>query len=198
VKKVKVRLADGKERRIQSMVATTFLGVDGKPMSAAQFVESLYGALPDLFKDEDELRALWSAPDTRKAFLLRLAEKGFGRSQLDEVQKIVDAENSDLFDVLAFVAYAYDPRTREERATMAKSRINATYRSNKQLAFLDFVLGHYVEEGVDELDMDKLAPLLRLRYNAIADATDDLGTPDQIRNVFVGFQKYLYEQPQDD
>jgi len=66
-------------RTIQHMMATSFWGPDGKPMSAAQFLESLYGALPEFFKDEDELRAIWSAPDTRKALLSGLAEKGFSR-----------------------------------------------------------------------------------------------------------------------
>ena len=39
-----------------------------------------------------------------------------------------------------------------------------------------------------------LRPLLLLKYNAIADAVADLGRPDEIGNVFVGFQKYLYQE----
>lgn len=190
--KATIRLADGKARKFQSMSSTSYLGADGKPMSAAQFVESLFGALPDFFKNEDELRAIWSDPTTRKTLLQGLADKGFGRPQLAEMQKIIDAENSDLFDVLAYIAYTRAPLTRSERAVLAKQGINTSYRSNQQLAFLDFVLGHYVVEGVDELDLDKLTPLLRLKYHAISDAAAELGTPDQIRGVFVGFQKYLY------
>lgn len=64
--KLEVKLADGKVRQIQSMTATTFWSADGTPMSAAQFLENLFGVLPDFFKNEDELRTLWSAPDTRK------------------------------------------------------------------------------------------------------------------------------------
>ncbi len=75
-------------------------------MSAQQFMEVLFGKLPEFFKDEAELRALWSAPDTRAKLLAGLAEKGFGREQMAEMQRIIDAENSDLFDVLAYVAYA--------------------------------------------------------------------------------------------
>jgi type I restriction enzyme R subunit len=191
--KATIRLADGKARKFQSMSSTSYLGADGKPMSAAQFVESLFGALPNFFKNEDELRAIWSDPATRKTLLLGLADKGFGRPQLAEMQKIIDAENSDLFDVLAYIAYTRAPLTRSQRAVLAKQGINTNYRSNTQLAFLDFVLGHYVEEGVDELDLDKLSPLLRLKYHAISDAAAELGTPDQIRGVFVGFQKYLYQ-----
>lgn len=189
---IKVKLADGKERKLQHMIATTFWSADGRPMSAAQFLEVLYGALPEFFKDEDELRRIWSAPDTRKALLAGLADKGFGREPLGEMQKIIDAENSDLFDVLAYVAFALPTETRAERADKAKTQTHQSY-NDKQKAFLDFVLGQYVNQGVDELDAEKLTPLLRLRYNnAIADAVADLGSPEQIRKVFVGFQRHLY------
>jgi type I restriction enzyme R subunit len=193
-KKAKVKLADGKDRAIQHMVCTTFWHPDGTPMSAQQFMELLFGKLPEFFKDEAELRALWSVPDTRKMLLNGLAEKGFGHEQLAEMQKIIDAEKSDLFDVLAYVAYALPPLTREERASRAKVAIN-THFNSKQQAFLDFVLAHYVGVGVDELAQEKLTPLLRLKYfNSISDAIKDLGMPEEISKVFVGFQKYLYQE----
>jgi type I restriction enzyme R subunit len=192
--RIKVKLADGKARTIQHMMCTTFWHPDGTPMSAHQFMELLFGKLPDFFKNEAELRALWSAPDTRKRLLEGLAEKGFGKDQLTEMQKIIDAEKSNLFDVLAHVAYALAPLTREERATRAKVAINHRFNS-KQQAFLDFVLSHYVAVGVDQLDQEQLAPLLHLKYqDSIADAVADLGRPDEIGKVFSGFQKYLYEQ----
>ena len=193
--RAKVKLADGKERTIQHMMATTFWHPDGTPMSAQQFMELLFGKLPEFFKDEAELRAIWSAPETRKKLLQGLAEKGFGGEQLSEMQKIIDAEKSDIFDVLAHVAYALPPVTREVRAANAKVYINTRF-SVKQQVFLDFVLSHYVSVGVEELDQEKLTPLLRLKYhNSIADAVADLGRPDEIGQVFAGFQKYLY-QPQ--
>jgi type I restriction enzyme R subunit len=192
--RIKVKLADGKARTIQHMMCTTFWHPDGTPMSAQQFMELLFGKLPDFFKNEAELRALWSAPDTRRRLLEGLAEKGFGKDQLAEMQKIIDAEKSDLFDVLAHVAYALAPLTREERANRAKVVISHRF-NGKQQAFLDFVLSHYVAVGVDQLDQEKLAPLLRLKYrDSIADAVADLGRPDEIGKVFSGFQKYLYQQ----
>jgi type I restriction enzyme R subunit len=191
--KVEVKLADGKVRQIQSMTATTFWSADGRPMSAAQFLESLYGVLPAFFKDEDQLRALWSLPDTRRKLLDGLAEKGFSREPLAEMQKVIEAQSSDLFDVLAYVAFALAPHTRVERAAMAKTEVHQQF-TDKQQAFVDFVLAQYVKEGVEELDAEKLAPLLRLRYhNAIADAVADLGSTEQIRKLFVGFQRHLYE-----
>jgi type I restriction enzyme R subunit len=193
-KKAKIKLADGKERNIQHMMCTTFWHTDGTPMSAQQFMEMLFGKLPEFFKNEDELRSLWSMPDTRKKLLQGLSEKGFGHDQLAEMQKIIDAEKSDLFDVLAFVAYALPPLTREERANKAKVIIS-THFNTKQQVFLDFVLSHYVSVGVEELDQEKLALFLRLKYHdSISDALADLGKPEEIGHVFVGFQKYLYQQ----
>jgi type I restriction enzyme R subunit len=192
--KIKVKLADGKARTIQHMMCTTFWHPDGAPMSAQQFMEMLFGKLPEFFKDEAELRAIWSAPDTRRKLLQGLAEKGFGRDQLAEMQKIIDAEKSDLFDVLAHVAYALPPLTRDERATRAKVVIS-THFNTKQRIFLDFVLSHYVSVGVDELDQEKLTPLLHLKYhNSIADAVADLGRPEEIGKVFAGFQRFLYQK----
>ena len=194
--KVKVKLADGKERSIQHMLMTSFWHPDGTPMSAQQFLKLLFGKLPEFFKDEAELRAIWSVPDTRRKLLQGLAEKGFGHDQLSEMQKIIDAEKSDLFDVLAHVAYALLPITREIRAANARVHIQAQF-SAKQQAFLDFVLQHYITVGVEELAQEKLTPLLMLKYhNSLADALADLGDlPEQISNTFAGFQKYLYLQP---
>lgn len=190
-RKVKVKLADGKARNIQHMMMTSFWHPDGTPMSSVQFMELLFGKLPDFFKNEEELREIWCAPDTRKKLLEGLAENGFGHDQLTEMQKIIDAEDSDLFDVLAHVAYAMAPLTREVRASNAKVYINTRFDA-KQQVFLAFVLQHYVAEGVEELAQDKLTPLLRLRYHdSIADAVADLG--ENIGEVFIGFQKYLYE-----
>jgi type I restriction enzyme R subunit len=192
--KIKVKLADGKARTIQHMTCTTFWHPDGTPMSAQQFMEMLFGKLPAFFKDEAELRALWSAPSTRRKLLQGLAEKGFGGEQLAEMQRIIDAEKSDLFDVLAHVAYALAPLTREERVGRAKADITANF-NRKEQEFLDFVLSHYVRVGVEELDQDKLTPLLRLRYHdSIADALADLGHAEEISRVFADFQQYLYRR----
>jgi len=195
-KKAKVKLADGKARNIQHMMATTFWHPDGTPMSAQQFLEMLFGKLPEFFHSEAELRKLWSAPDTRAKLLQGLAEKGFGHDQLAEMQKIIDAENSDLFDVLAHVAYALPPVTREVRAEHARVHINSHFNA-KQQTFLDFVLSHYVSVGVEELNQEKLKPLLLIKYhNSIQDAVADLGQPAEIGQVFAGFQKYLYTSVQ--
>lgn len=192
---VKVKLADGKERTIQDMMSTSFWHPDGTPMSAQQFMEHLFGKLPDFFQSEDALRDIWSAPDTRRKLLEGLAEAGFGLEQLAEMQRIIAAEESDLFDVLAYIAYARQPVTRETRAGNARIYINTAFNA-KQQAFLDFVLSHYIQIGVEELDQEKLSPLLKIKYHdSIADAMADLGRPEEIGTLFKSFQKYLYQEP---
>jgi type I restriction enzyme R subunit len=173
------------------MTATSFWSSDGKPMSATQFVEGLYGELPELFKDEDELRALWCKPDTRKKLLAGLEDKGYGQEQLREISKFIDAEYSDLFDVLAYIAYALPTITREERVESHKKEIFGQY-SDKQNEFLSFILEHYIAEGVSELDQEKLPGLLELKYYSVRDAMVELGSVPEIQNVFIGFQEHLY------
>jgi type I restriction enzyme R subunit len=192
-KKVKVKLADGRERVIQHMMATTFWSPDGKPMSAAQFIEQLYGELPALFKNEDELRTIWGNPTTRKTLLDGLAEKGFGEAQLAEAKLMINAEQSDVFDVLAYIAFTLPPISRSERVAAHREAINSRYHDN-QRAFLAFVLGEYVRVGIEELDVAQLAGLLQLQYGNVSDAAEQLGGIAQIRQTFVGFQRYLYER----
>jgi type I restriction enzyme R subunit len=189
---VKVKLADGKVRQFQHMVSTSFWSPDGRPISAEEFLRSLFGALPELFKSEDELRTIWSKPDTRKKLLVELSEKGFAKQQLTEFQKILNAENSDLYDVLAYIAFHSAILERIDRADRAK--IHLDNYDPKQQEFLNFVLSQYVKQGVDELDDTKIGDLLVLKYHAIADAKKELGDIATIRNTFIGFQTHLYDK----
>ena len=163
------------------------------PISAEQFLERLFGVLPELFRDENHLCDIWSLPSTRRELLQRLADSGFGPEQLTEMQKLIDAEKSDVFDVLEYVGFAVPPITRSERVDGAKTNIFALI-SREQRDFLDFVLSKYIETGVDELDEAKLPQLLELKYHALEDATDELGSVSQIRSTFIDFQKHLYKR----
>jgi type I restriction enzyme R subunit len=189
--RIKVKLADGKERSIQHMVSTSFWGPDGKPLSAAEFLKSLYGTLPELFKNEQELRDLWSDPKTRRALLQHLQEKGFSPEVLLELQILIEAQNADLFDVLAYVAYALPPKTRAQRAEQARVVVDHRFLPKEQV-FLHGVLSHYIDEGIQALDMAELPPLLKLKYGgSLQDAIRDLGP--EIGEKFAGFQRFLYE-----
>ena len=191
LKRVKIKLADGKERTLQHIAVTTFWGPDGQPLSAAEFVERLFGDLPELFRDEDELRALWSRPDTREGLLEALAEKGYELDQLEEIKRVIDAEKSDIFDVLSYIAFALPPMTREERVERNGQRIFPHY-DYKQQTFIRFVLSRYVEEGVGTLSVEALPDLVKLNYHGVSDAAAEFGDMAMIRELFVGFQQYLY------
>jgi type I restriction enzyme R subunit len=193
-KKVKIKLRDGKEREIQSMISTSFWGADGKPISAEQFLNNLFGELPNLFKSEAELRTLWSNPMTRKVLLEKLDAAGFPKSDLLIVQSLVNMENSDLFDVLEYVFNGnYNSLTREQRVAASQATIFALL-DNKQKEFIEFVLSKYVETGVEELDQDKLPILLTNKYQSLEDAKEVLGNVGDISKLFIEFQKYLYEE----
>ena len=191
--KIKIKLADGKERQIQYMMSTSFWGADGTPISAEQFMQNLFGKLPELFKNEQELRQQWSKPLTRRALLEKLEEAGFAKADLLTLQKLVDLENSDLFDVLEYV-FNSEARTmtRKQRVIAANSVIFA-FLNPKEREFVEFVLNQYVESGVGELDLEKLPMLLTNKYHSLEDAKSILGDVKNISAVFSNFQEHLYQ-----
>ncbi|EON78905.1 Type I restriction-modification system, restriction subunit R [Lunatimonas lonarensis] len=193
-KKIKVKLRNGKEREIKHMVSTSFWSADGKPISAEEFLNNLFGELPKLFKDEEELRKLWSNPMTRKTLLENLDTAGFPKDDLLTLQKLVDMENSDLYDVLEYVFNGdYIAMTREARAKAAEATIFALLNDN-QREFISFVLDKYIETGVEELDQEKLPILLTSKYQSLEDAKEVLGDVANISRLFIEFQEHLYSQ----
>lgn len=189
---IKIKLSDGKVREIDATVKTTFWSPDGTPIGQQQFIEQLFGDLPSFFNSEDELRKLWSLPSTRKKLMEELSEKGYTNAQLEDLRHLIHGEESDLFDILNYVAYHKDLVPRLDRASRAKIQLNDY--NQKQQEFLNFVLEQYVKEGVEELDDFKLPDLLELKYKAIADAKRELGDIKSIRETFIGFQEYLYQE----
>ena len=192
--KARVKLSRGKAREIQFMMSTSFWGADGQPISAEQFLRSLFGALPSLFKSEDELRRLWSEPSTRKDLLLRLELAGFPKEDLRALQRLVNMERSDLFDVIEYVFDGdYKPVTREQRVRSATPHIYSILTS-EQKEFVQFVLEKYLEGGDEELSREKLPLLLELKYNSLEEAKTYLGDTSGITQIFIQFQSILYAQ----
>lgn len=193
-RKVKVKLRNGKEREIQSMISTSFWSAEGRPISAEEFLNNLFGELPKLFKNEEELRKLWSNPITRRTLLEKLEDAGFPKSDLLILQKLVDMEKSDLYDVLEYVFNGdYIAMTREARVKAAEATI-FTLLNDKQKEFIAFVLSKYVETGVEELDQEKLPILLTNKYQSLEDAKEILGDVANISRLFIEFQEHLYKQ----
>lgn len=193
-KKVKVRLKSGKELEIQHTTQTMFWDANGTPISSEEFLNNLFGEIPNLFKSEAELRELWSNPTTRKTLLEKLETAGYGAEELNSLKKLIDAENSDLFDVLEYVFNSeVKPITRAERVAAAEATI-FTLMNEKQKEFIEFVLSKYIEIGVGELDQTKLPVLLSSMFQSQQDGIAELGGDvGKIRDLFVEFQQYLYK-----
>lgn len=191
-KMVKVTLGKNKVLEFDSMVKTTFWSPTGTPISAEEFIKQLFGDLPDFFKSEDDLRQIWSLPSSRKKLLKSLEEKGYTDAQLQDLRKIIHGDDSDLFDVLSYIAYHKDMVPRKKRAENAK--IELVDYTAQQKEFLDFVLEQYVKEGVSNLDDERLPELLELKYKALDDAKKQLGTVQSIRKTFIDFQAYIYKK----
>jgi len=180
------------------MSATNFFSPDGKLLSAAQFIQSLYDTLrlPEMLKSEEHLRKVWADPATRVALLDRLGEAGFSRDDLSAIQALIDAQNSDLFDVLQYIAYAKPTMTRRERVDASRSRMYENLDAS-QREFIEFVIFQYVELGVDELQQERLPQLLAIKYHSQMEGIAALGGTERARATFMGFQRELYSKAAD-
>lgn len=190
----KIKLGKGREVKIFDD-GTTFYDKDlGKPISAKEFIERLVGQMPNFFKTEEELRQVWLDPITRKTLLKRFAEKGYSKETFKYIQKALQAEDKDVFDVLSYLAeFCNDMMTRAERAGQCKVYVMDNYAA-RQYAFIEFVLQQYVKEGISELDDERIGKLVNLKYGSPMNALQELGKPDEIRSMFCNFQQYLYKK----
>ncbi|MDA8822301.1 DEAD/DEAH box helicase family protein [Candidatus Pelagibacter bacterium] len=190
--KIIIKLAEGKELMIKSM-STYLFYFQGQPVTAEEFIKKLFNTivLPTIFKNEDELRKMWSSPITRNELIKKLEDNGFSKPDLKQIQTLIEAEDSDIFDVLEHIAYSKKPIPRTVRVTNAENKIHKNL-NDKQKEFIDFVLSKYVEGGVDELDINRLSDLIELKYRTIHDGQKALGDADSIKNTFIEFQKHLY------
>ena len=190
--KIIIKLAEGKELSIKSM-STSLFYFQGQPVTAEEFIKKLFNTitLPSILKSEEDLKKLWSSPITRNELLKKLEDNGFTKQDLKSIQTLIEAEDSDIFDVLEHIAYSKKPIQRATRVANAESKIYTNLDAN-QKEFIDFVLSKYVEAGVDELDINRLSDLVVLKYKSLHDGQKVLGNADKIKNTFIDFQKYLY------
>ncbi len=188
--KTVVRLGDGKEREIKYSVDTKFY-MDGRAVSPHEFLEKLFGQIPELFKDEDDLRKQWSDPRTRALLLQGLAERGFEEDKLQALKQLCDAEDSDVYDILRYIAYAKETMTRVERSCIVRE-YHLEQLNDSEREFVNFILDTYEKQGENELSMQNLTSLVRLRYRTMRDATSLLGSADEIVDEYLELQRELY------
>ena len=186
-----VKLAPGKERTIRYIVATTYWSADGKPISAAEFLKRLFGDLESMIADEDQLRGIWSNPDNRERFLEQLDDRGYDTDRLNDLRRLVDAPDSDLFDVLAYVLYDHPPKTREERADDVRQA--GLEKADGELGQLLLgILQAYEIHGENELASTKLASFMIGRYGSVREGRARLGDLPAVQAAFRQMQTSLY------
>lgn len=189
--KIVVKLSDGKVRKIKYIASTTYWSPEGKPMSAAEFLERLFGDLSGIVADEDQLRAVWSDPDNREHFLRQLSDRGYDVDRLDDIRRLVDAPDSDLYDVLSYIMFTNPPKTRHDRADSVRSAgIVETGGETKDLLLA--ILTAYEVRGESELATKKLGAFLTARYGSVSEGKARLGGLAAIKDAFLSMQKNLY------
>lgn len=188
--KLEIRLSDGRVRKIKFLKSDMFWGADGKPISAEEFLKGMFGAMPEFFASAEELREKWSSPKTREELLEKMADAGYGTDVLKQVRTLVDAEDSDLLDVLEFIAYNVEPMERKERVKKVDAYRNSL--SAVEQDFVNYIISLYIREGVEELGATKLPEIINMKYGSISDGVSALGGIDVARNTFLNFQKHLY------
>jgi type I restriction enzyme R subunit len=195
-RKTIVKLSNGRKLKIID-IETRYIDEDGKPLTASQFLEKLLGAIPDLFKTEEKLREIWANPETRKDLLEKLRVLGIDEDQLKTLQKMFEAEDSDLFDVLSHIAFNANMKTRHQRAEEAKQDKEVFKKTNNELAkkFLFFLLERYEKDGIDELDQESLPSLIKISgLGTVSDANRAFGTRDNLLESYYEIQKSLYKK----
>jgi type I restriction enzyme R subunit len=161
-------------------------------MTAKQFLEHLYGDLSSLILDEDSLRQQWSDPNKRQHFIEVLEERGYDQNALDDMRKLIDAPDSDLFDVLAYIRFNNPTKTRAQRADRVEESLSG--EDNQQMRdFLTSILEAYKMHGERELGTEKLTSFLTARFGTLADARRMLGEIPKIRDAYIELQRDLYE-----
>ena len=189
--KVVIALSDGKERTIQYLKTTSYMGPDGRLMSPQKFIEMLFGDLNGLVADEDRLRKIWSNPETRQRFMGQLREREYTDEVLKEVKALVDAPNSDLFDVLGYILSANPPITREQRAdNLEKSGMGDIHGEMRE--FLLRILASYIKSGENELSVERLTQHMKAVYGSVSEGTNKLGEASAVREAYFRMQEKLY------
>lgn len=175
-------------------IETTYVGEDGIPLKTEDYLELLIGALGEFYNDENALREIWSNPKNRKDLLNKLKEMNIDESQLNDLKEIFDAEDSDIYDVLAHLSFNMDIKSRSERViAVENSAFVEKYHNEKAKQFIEFILDRYRKDGVKELDDDKLGKLVDLSgLGTIREVASNFGGIPQMGNEYLELQKEIY------
>lgn len=195
--KLRVRLANDRELRIIN-IETRYIGDDGKPLSATEYLQSLVGKLPTLYQSEEQLRTLRADPQTRESLLAELKTIWLDTEQLADLQKLFDAADSDIFDVLTHLSYGEDLQTRAQRVTRVLTTGLLEQSSHLSASdFLEYLLRYYERYGSTELIQSKMGELLKLYgagQHSITDIVSNLWGMETLMHMRKSVQAELFKE----
>ena len=186
--RIKIQLAPHRTLFMDDMVETLYFDAAGKPVSPEQFLKDLFSKLPDFFTDEDSLRKIWSNQETRNQLIDELANRGFDLDKLLTLRDAFNAGDSDVYDLLRFIAFDKEIISRRERVAHTDLGFKVNL-SDKAREFVDFVLAQYEKKGFEELN--DLTNLLNLKYGNTS-VVNEMGGVEEVRSNFSKLQEGLY------
>ncbi len=186
-----VELDAGREVKVIDIETRYIDPETGKLLSSKDFLMKLVDRLPMFYRDEAQLRKIWSDPESREDLLAHLANIGISTDQLEDLTRMFEAENSDIFDVLAHLSYGTDIRYRTERRDIASTLLDE-YESLDARAFLEFLLTLYVRNGILEFRRDGLAAKVALFGRTPKDLASVFGSNTALREAYYKVQEGLY------
>lgn len=191
--KLIIELSNGRKLKVTD-VDIRYIDENGRPLTAREFLEKLIGELPGIYTDVEQLRTLWANPDSRSDLLVKLADLGFDKEQLNDLRNMIATPDCDLFDVLAHISFSSELMTRKQRVELVKGdpQFFEVYKKLEAKEFLEFILKHYETYGIEELRRDKLADLVTLKLGTPKDAKNAFGDMDMLIGAYYQIQKNIY------
>ena len=141
------------------------------------------------------MRKIWSNPDTRADLLIKLGELGFDNQQLSDLRDMIASPECDIFDVLSHISFSSELMTRKQRVRFVKDDVEffEVYKNLEAKEFLEFVLNHYENYGIEGLERDSLGDLIKLKLGTPKDAKTAFGDMNTLLGAYYKLQQNIYK-----
>ena len=188
---IDIKLSSGRKLSLQTTWEQKIFFGD-EFISLEEYVDKLFGRIPDFFSGADDLREKWSNPETREELLKTLDEAGFAEDKLNLLKNMLKMQKCDLLDVLEYIAYNSTPMERAKRVELVQKKYVQSLIKEQQ-EFDNLILQYYVSNGFRELGIDKLKTFINIKFGTINDAKERLQmSVADIRNHYFELQRRLY------
>lgn len=145
-----------------------------------------------LFPDLEVLQNAWNNLAQRHEVYAQLSAKNI---DLEQLAKITQLPECDSFDLLCFIAFDLQPKTRKQRADLFrknKTDFFAEY-SEKAQQILQIMLDKYVEFGLKQLEDTQILTVQPItRFGNVMEIAEEFGGTKALRRAIKELQILLY------